>query len=407
MTDAAPETTPEEPEKEVDPKTLRPLRRSDFKQVALLKKGIRKFLRSHRDLITDEDSREIGECHENLDAILTTESSTRADLEKAAEKLTKKCEASVPGYKYSALRENVEVFFVAIVLAMAIRAYIGQPSRIPTGSMQPTLNGIIAYPTPETASPGQDFVAPADYERPGKLKRLFDKVWYGRSHIEMISDRDDLVNIADGQNFYEEAAFKLFPRTTMKTVRGQVFTVPGTRSRVEQLLNENLFGKYQAALKKGDVIARGYIDTGDWVVVDRLTYHWRMPRRDDIFVFTTRDIPGTSRGENGGPQHYIKRLVGEPGDTLKIEPPILLVNGEPGQEFGIRRVMKSENGYPGYQRYLPEKWSTIPPKHYIALGDNSRGSADSRDWGFVPAENIVGRAVGVYFPFGHHFGPVR
>jgi signal peptidase I len=47
---------------------------------------------------------------------------------------------------------------------------------------------------------------------------------------------------------------------------------------------------------------------------------------------------------------------------------------------------------------------TVPEKHYFALGDNSKHSSDSRDWGPVPEENIMGRAVFVYWPFAPHWG---
>ncbi len=408
MIDEAPETTTPEELEVIDPKMLRPLRKKDFKEVVHLKKGIAKFLRNHRDLISDEDSEAIAEKHEVLDEALKVENATRADLEKVANELTKKCEASVPNYRYSALRENVEVFFVAIVLAMAIRAYFFQPSRIPTGSMQPTLNGIIAYPDPETAVPGAEFTAPENYGRPGIAKRVFDKIWYGRTHVEMISDQEDFASFF-GQNFSERPEFKLFPRTTLKTKGGQKFSVPGTKSRVELLLNYQIFkGGKAAKLESGDVIARGYIDTGDWVIVDRFTFHWRLPARDDIFVFTTRGISGTSRGPDGGPQHYIKRLVGVGGDKLTIEPPTLLINGEPAEEFGISRVASAENRYPGYQlQGSSDNYSRVPPGHYVAFGDNSKNSGDSRMWGLVPKENVVGRALGVYFPFGHHFGRVK
>ena len=396
-------------EDEVDPKTLRPLKKRDFKEVKKLRKGISRFFRYHSDLISDESWRDIDEKQAGLDSILEDRNSLRADLEKAAANLTNACEAAVPGYRYSALRENLEVLFVAIVLAMAIRAYFGQPSRIPTGSMQPTLNGIIAYPAPEAAKSGAETMTSDDYEMPGFWQRLADKIWYGRSHVEMISDRDGDFASMLGENFSDRNEFNLLPVTTLETRDGQTFRVSGTKSRVAELMNNNLFGlSSTASLKKGDVIARGFVDTGDWVVVDRFTYHWRKPKRGEVFVFTTHDIPGATRDSNGGEQHYIKRIGGVPGDKLEIEPPRLFVNGEPATEFGIQRVMSAEDGYEGYQLDgSAENYTDVPPGKYVALGDNSRGSQDSRSWGFVPRENIVGRAVAVYFPFGHHFGRIR
>src|SRR5690606_19569550 len=75
------------------------------------------------------------------------------------------------------LEENVEVMFVAIVIALGLRAYYLQPFRIPTGSMQPTLNGIIATPTPVA-------------EWPSFPQRMIEKVLRGRTYVHVVNDRD-------------------------------------------------------------------------------------------------------------------------------------------------------------------------------------------------------------------------
>jgi len=161
-------------------------------------------------------------------------------------------------------------------------------------------------------------------------------------------------------------------------------------------------------VKAGDVIARGFVDTGDQLVVNKFVYHWRKPQRGEVFVFDTQNIgfiQSRLDDPRQGSQHYIKRLCGVPGDTLKIEPPMLLVNGEPAKEAGIRRVMSGEGYYTGYTLQGSGQVS-LPEKAYWALGDNSGNSSDSRNWGVVPEANIVGRAAFVYYPFGHHFGKV-
>ncbi|NNE94287.1 MAG: signal peptidase I [Verrucomicrobiales bacterium] len=403
----AAKSTPVEEEKkpEPDPKKLRPLHSRDHKQVKHLRKGVRKFLHYHSDLIPPESEAEIEQLERDLDATLEDGAATRWDLEQQADRLTKTCETAVPGYKYSALRENLEILFVAVVLAMAIRAYVAQPSRIPTGSMQPTLNGIISYPTAETAGPDAIRTAPPDYEPPtNAFQRWWDKVWFGRTHVNVVSDQTDGI-VLDGTRFSERNEFLFFPRTYLTTTRGRKFKIPGTKDSVRSLLNHRVFPNPASVLigkvEEGTVIAQGYVDSGDWLLVDRFTYHWRKPKRDDVFVFTTGGI------QYGEVQHFIKRCVGIPGDRLEIESPRLLVNGEPASEPGIRRVMSAENGYSGYQRSIRSEFAELPPEKYFALGDNSSNSSDSRDWGHVPAQNVVGRALFVYYPFGHHFGPVR
>src|SRR5437763_12983408 len=101
--------------------------------------------------------------------------------------------------------------------------------------------------------------------------------------------------------------------------------------------------------KAGEVIARGAIDTGDQVFVDKFSYNFVKPHRGDVFVFRTNHIPMIPADpETGEHSYYIKRLAGLPGDTLRIDPPLLYVNGEPPRRFGFERVMGAKPPYRGY-----------------------------------------------------------
>jgi signal peptidase I len=169
----------------------------------------------------------------------------------------------------------------------------------------------------------------------------------------------------------------------------------------------------------GEIVARGYIDAGDHVFVDKVSYNLHAPHRGEVFVFSTRDI---ARIENQnldqgiqGSQFYIKRLAGLPLDTLCVKEPYLYINGQEAQEFGFQRVMSLAGDYHGYTNpvfgatYLtnPDATYTVPPGRYFAMGDNSRNSSDSRYWGTVPQENLMGRGLFVYWPFLPHFGFVK
>src|SRR4051812_19148975 len=160
--------------------------------------------------------------------------------------------------------------------------------------------------------------------------------------------------------------------------------------------------------ERGQSIARGYIDTGDHVFVDKFSYHFMRPKRDQVFVFSTRGIPKLNTGTTPS-QFYIKRLAGVPNDTLRIDPPTLFVNGAQASQPGFKRVMtgtfehpnKDYRGYsnaPGWGIYLtsPKEEFTVPKETYFALGDNSYSSYDSRGWGTVPRDNVTGRALFVY-----------
>ncbi len=388
-----------------------PIDRKGQKEGHSLVKGVRKFLRYNDDLIDEERKEEIRSKNHAFQTALTDSSIKRRDLEIKAEELTDLCRKSVKNYSVSAWKENIEVIFVAVVIAMGIRAYFIQQFKIPTGSMQPTLNGIIAYPTKEM-NPHAERNAPDDYTPPGLFKRIVDKIWYGRSHVEWIAQEDDVL-LLDRDHFYGRNYFLFFPYTHLKTKNGRVYKAPGTDSRVATLLNTNLIRNPQyiqaIPVKKGDVIARGYVDTGDQLVVNKWIYHWKKPTRGEVFVFNTRDIDYIQRGLNDpreGSQHYIKRLAGVPGDHLVIESPHLKVNGIQDPGPGFARVAAQQGYYTGYTNQGRTE-VTLGAKEYWALGDNSANSSDSRTWGVVPEKNIVGRAAFVYYPFGHHFGFVH
>lgn len=398
----------------------RPLDKHGRKEGRSLVKGVRKFLRYNDDLIDEPRKDEIRSRNAAFLASLDDSSKKRRELEVMAEELTDLCKKSVKDYKPNAWKENIEVIFVAVVIAMGIRAYFIQQFKIPTGSMQPTLNGIIAYPTKEINPYGERH-APEGYEYPGLPKRLWDKVWFGRTHVQWVAEEDDFLNLS---SLEDRNPFFFFPRTHLKTANGRTYSAPGTSSRISTLLNTRLLssapGSKLIPVKAGDVIAEGFVDTGDHLVVNKFIYHWKKPTRGEVFVFDTQNIRGiqqkliqeeiaTGVSRPGatvprqGSQHYIKRLAGTPGDTLEIQPPLLKVNGEVATEPGFVRVMSQEGYYTGYT-LAGARGVELQEGEYWALGDNSANSSDSRDWGIVPEENIVGRAAFVYYPFGHHFG---
>jgi signal peptidase I len=117
-------------------------------------------------------------------------------------------------------------------------------------------------------------------------------------------------------------------------------------------------------------------------------------------------------------QYYIKRLVGTPGDTLEIKPPVLWLNGKPIEgSSAFQKNANQEGLYPGYtyanDRYGIELLTgpgvtyTVPAKSYFAMGDNSPRSQDSRYWGIVPDKDVVGRPLFIYYPLTSRWGPAR
>lgn len=356
---------------------------------AVLKHG-RKLLAYKRDLLKPEGVSDLEAQLEKLAAAVSRRDRARIAAEtQGLEALVGKL---IPTPSHPGWRENTEVFLVAIVIALGVRTYFLQPFTIPTGSMQPTLNGIIAVATNEP--------------RPNPIKRMFDYVWFGRNYLDVVSETDDTV-----LSLIERKRLRFFTFTEIKCER-RSYTVQATAEALVRTFKVDLGRKYAA----GEVIARGHITAGDHVFVDKMSYNFERPERGEVFVFKTTGIRGIeSRLDPAmGSQFYIKRLVGLPGDELRIDPPKIFVNGKEADTAGSQRVMSQQNGYRGYGLgpqggYLssPERTFELGPAKYFALGDNSYNSSDSRYWGTVPERNIMGRGFFVYWPFGSHWGLIR
>lgn len=159
---------------------------------------------------------------------------------------------------------------------------------------------------------------------------------------------------------------------------------------------------------------------GDHLFVDRVRFapktNWVGPlipyrdiRRGDILVFLSPAQPGV---------YLVKRIRGVPGDRLHLQEGKLYVNGQPQDEpFVVRNG--THNLYrdnfpavpPSEMDELTPEWHltlsshlegsdlVVPPDHYFAMGDNRDNSYDSRYWGFVPRENIIGRPLFIYWSF--------
>jgi signal peptidase I len=176
---------------------------------------------------------------------------------------------------------------------------------------------------------------------------------------------------------------------------------------------------------------------GDFILVNKYTYGIRLPvvnkkiidinepERGDVMVFRYPDDPSVD---------YIKRVVGLPGDKVAYEGKRLTINGRevPVKETGdyllkdkieyLREYTEtlgktkhsilldtSEPAASPYAKQFPQRENciynnngvmcTVPPGHYFMMGDNRDNSSDSRVWGFVPEENIVGKAFFIWFNF--------
>lgn len=139
----------------------------------------------------------------------------------------------------------------------------------------------------------------------------------------------------------------------------------------------------QPFIVKGQSMDPSFAD-GQYLIVDELTYQTHAPERGDVVVFKYPKDPS---------KYFIKRIIGLPNETVKIDAGKVTIFGE-----------KYPEGEPLDESYLKNiSYETISKTlgntEYFAMGDNRGNSLDSRIWGPLPRENIVGRVLVRLFPF--------
>ena len=147
------------------------------------------------------------------------------------------------------------------------------------------------------------------------------------------------------------------------------------------------------------------VQSGDYLFVERVSTALGEPERGDIIVFNTDGIPSLPAST-----FYIKRVAGLPGDRVRIDPPNLIVNDQVVAAPPIfARISAAEPPFDGFTLAYggapvgalltkPTDEIVLGQDEFLVLGDNTRNSRDSRYWGPVPRENIVGKATRIYWP---------
>lgn len=293
---------------------------------------------------------------------------------------------ALPKQRAAWAAEAFDVVVSALAVAFCFRAYFYEPFQIPTGSMQPTLYGIHveAAEVPDTwdrapwkfvkwCITGKSF-------KDIRIKNSGIVSAYGQSQAPGYSTL-----VVNGRDRYDlpDAVFPLI---------------------LEQLRRD------QGRVRTHQRLWSGYVKSGDFLFVNRWIWNFRHPRLGETIVFSTQNLPGLPNN-----QHYIKRLCGRPGDRVELKPgdSHLWVNGKPAlvptRLAEIAAHERPWKGAPQYIGYQPAPASNTPlatraqfqlgPLEYVALGDNSGNSLDSRYWGTVPARNLLGPASFVHWPF--------
>lgn len=161
--------------------------------------------------------------------------------------------------------------------------------------------------------------------------------------------------------------------------RGKVvrFFVDVVETLVFSLLLFALINALTARIRVDGLSMEPTLHSGEFVIVNRLAYRLGQPKIGDVIVFHPPTDPE---------QEYIKRVIGLPGDEVVISNKQVKVNGRLLDEPYIAAPPRYDS-----------RW-TVPEGSLFVLGDNRNNSSDSHAWGPVPLENVVGKAVVVYWP---------
>jgi signal peptidase I len=128
----------------------------------------------------------------------------------------------------------------------------------------------------------------------------------------------------------------------------------------------------------------------DRVLANRFVYHFRDPERGDVIVFET---PPAARAKCGAGGTFVKRIIGLPGERVQVRirqgAAFVYVDGKRLEEPYIEQDRRDIG---------PAETFRVPADHYFVMGDNRSQSCDSRVWGSVPRDNIIGQVFMTYWP---------
>ena len=286
----------------------------------------------------------------------------------------KKLKDKIPPKKYEMLADNLDVLLVAFSLAFAVRALFLQPFKIPTSSMQPTLHGVNIYNgnknDPRAMVKNTDltqmeyFSQELNFPLAGdknSFRNFLDALYYGQTYRNLKATTSGSVKL--GEAPMQEIASKRYGVPLLQSfskiyIDGKQHVIPVPYHKLDReykSLNTTWDTPFKQYYKEGETVFNGVCEDGDHLFVNRVVYNFRSPARGDIAVFMTTDIE-----YNGGALaglFYIKRLVGIPGDRLRLkrDDKLYLVD-ENGKETPLskkhhksfEKIYSKQNGYHGH-----------------------------------------------------------
>jgi signal peptidase I len=415
-----------------------------FRMAAELCHQAGKLLNHQRDQLSPEAISKLREAIANLRTAMHS-SYNRATLEEKIAKLEETGSRKLIPYRSPGMRENVEVALFAVAIAMSVRTFFFQPMGIPTGSMQPTLYGITE------GNLGQAETVPTG------VNSWVQHFLAGVSHHHLVSEGNwQLINVDPPRKnlmFFNKQRLTFRDTDTNNEIVRDISppmnsgnSMLGHGKPFSGSLSEFILNSHNNYIyKKGEAVIKMRRESGDHLLIDRWTYNFRKPSRGDIIVFETKNIAGIDND-----LFYIKRLAGLPNEKIRIgDDRHLVINDkrldasdhpfELVYSFDVAEEipLAQDSRFSGhvnqkvFQQVLHERRKTvarqngvdpsriqisyagnispnfmdgshefqIPQNRYLALGDNTVSSKDSRDWGSLPAKNIFGKAAFIYWPF--------
>lgn len=386
---------------------------SKYRKANEMTRQVRKLLNHQRDILSENAIQKLEAAVGHMKSVLADRAVTPETLSREMTELEESANKWLKPYPNASIRENIEVFLIAIAVAVGVRTFFLQPFKIPTGSMQPTLYGITSEPLDE------------EFEIPNRLSRLW-QYW------------------VNGTAYYDETARASGQLAEIKPpVRFLLFNLKqdyriGNEWQTVWFPTDGLFGRAGLVLQNGrpasaeryeigDPVVRLRVNSGDHLFVDRFSYNFRPPDRGEIIVFATKDTQIREQD-----QFYIKRLIAEGGESVSIgDDNHVVVDGvrldastprfehvygfdpsEPGRDshyFGHANGTVARRSGRSPAEIAPHFFTeddtyVVPDDSYIAFGDNTLNSSDSRKWGAVPKRNVIGKAFFVYWPITPRFG---
>src|SRR5688572_5660718 len=376
------------------------------RQLAEMCRQMLRVLNEQRDLLGAEAIAGLQAARgEALGAIRS--GASKEELQAQMKKLEEAARKWFKPYPNPAVRENVKEFLVAVVTILGFTTFFLQLTKIPTGSMQPTLFGIT-----------HEDLRSKNVELPSFFKGLALYWTKGVSYKHLAAPEDGQIT-GIGK-----------PRILIPFVKRQdIFfnRKPLTIWFPPEDLEKRAELWPGMSFKKGQDILKLKVVAGDHLLVDRFTYNFRHPKRGEIFVFKTKGITGLQQDVL-----YIKRLVALPNEEVRIgNDRHLIIDGHKldsrtkhfeniyafdfatnspylghVNDFALGQIGLRDRYPSGLAPLLPDESVShrVGPRHYLAMGDNTLNSYDSRAWGDVPRENVIGRCWFVYWPFTDRFG---